>query len=70
MAKKAASPEPKPRKVIENPPPITSPTIKRISAIGLKDPTKLTPKQVQSICASVDRHIEPRAKPASKSSKA
>jgi len=40
--------------------PITSPQIKRISAIGEKTPSKLSNPQVQSLAASVQRHIEPR----------
>jgi hypothetical protein len=45
-----------------NPEPITSPKIKRLAGIGLATPSKLTPKQVQQLAASVEAHIEPRGK--------
>ena len=53
-----------PKKLIPpaNPEPITSTTIKRLAGIGLKTPSKLTPKQVQQLAASVEAHIEPRGK--------
>ena len=43
-----------PKKLIPpaNPEPITSSTIKRLVGIGLKTPSKLTPKQVQQLAAS------------------
>jgi hypothetical protein len=47
---------------IKTPAPITSPKIKHIAGIGLATPTKLTPKQVQELAASVEAHIEPRKK--------
>jgi hypothetical protein len=40
--------------------PITSPKIKHISGVGEKTPSKLSNKQIQSLSASVQRHIEPR----------
>jgi hypothetical protein len=43
-----------------NPEPITSPKIKRLAGIGLATPSKLSPKQVQELAASVEAHIEPR----------
>jgi len=42
------------------PAPITSPTIKHLAGVGLKTPSKLTPKQVQELAASVAAHIETR----------
>ncbi len=40
--------------------PITSAPIKRLAGIGEKTPSKLSNQQVQSLAASVQRHIEPR----------
>jgi hypothetical protein len=40
--------------------PITSDRIKSLSAKGEKDGASLTPKEVQTLAASVQRHIEPR----------
>lgn len=40
--------------------PITSPKIKHLSGVAERTPSKLTNKQVQSLGASVQRHIEPR----------
>jgi len=42
------------------PSPITSPTIKRLSGIAEKTPSKLTNEQIRSLGASVQAHIEPR----------
>ncbi len=51
-----------PKKLIppKNPAPITSQKIKHLAGIGLATPSKLTPKQVQELAASVEAHIEPR----------
>jgi hypothetical protein len=46
----------------KNPAPITSTKIKHLAGIGMKTPSKLTPKQVQELAASVEAHIEPRKK--------
>jgi hypothetical protein len=43
--------------------PRTSSKVKRIAAIGLKKPKRLTSKQVQSLAGSVARHEEPRRAP-------
>jgi hypothetical protein len=50
---------PTPKKPII-PAPVTSPKIQRIAGIGLKTPSKLTNKQIQSLAASVEAHKEPR----------
>lgn len=44
----------------ENPPPITSPTIKSIAGKGERAPSTLMTKETQKLAASVLRHIEPR----------
>jgi hypothetical protein len=49
MAKKSAPP------VVH---PITSDRIKRLAAIGLHTPSKLTTKQTQELAGSVERHIQ------------
>ena len=36
---------------------LTTPRIKTLAGRGLKDPLKLTPKEVQEICGSVMEHI-------------
>ncbi len=46
----------------KNPAPLTSQRIRSIAGIGLATPSKLSPKQVQELAASVEAHIEPRAK--------
>jgi hypothetical protein len=53
---KVPSPTPE-KKVIH---PITSDYIKTLSGRAEHDPKSITPKQVQELAASVQRHIEPR----------
>jgi hypothetical protein len=44
------------------PSPLTSRAIKHIAGQGLKAPSTLTTREVQKLAASVEAHIEPRAK--------
>jgi len=41
--------------------PKTSRKVKREAGIGLKNPKRLSNRQVQSLAGSVESHIEPRA---------
>jgi hypothetical protein len=43
--------------------PITSPKIKKLSAVGMATPSKLTNDEIRELAASVQRHIEPRGNP-------
>ena len=42
------------------PEPLTSETIKKIAALGLNDPSRISQSQIQKLCGSVLAHIEPR----------
>jgi hypothetical protein len=43
-------------------PPSTSDKVKHLGGVGMQDPKKLTPKQAQTLAASVESHIQPRGK--------
>ena len=42
------------------PEPLTSDTIKKIAALGLNDPSRISQSQIQKLCGSVLAHVEPR----------
>jgi hypothetical protein len=49
-----------PRKYYAKAEPITSSKVKHLAGIGMRNPSKLSTKQVQKLAASVEAHIEPR----------
>ena len=38
----------------------TSPSVRHEAGVGLKEPSNLTKKQIQSLSGSVEAHIQPR----------